>query len=173
MIDRGEGANRGVGERFKGFFKGLKESEKLRGLLGEEWQLAKRDWVLTGLAILEFIPIAELVPVGSKLRKLFDKVSEEAPKVQAAGKLERIVSELYPDVSKPVLIALTSLNAMGVPIVGAGPEVIQLFFDSVEASRGRLKMLKEVGELIRANFGNSSNREQINQAVLRFSPQGI
>ncbi len=149
----------------------LKNSEKIGVLIKAEKDTEVRDLVLLGLAIIELVPVAEMLNEGSKWATVLKKAEQLAPKVKKEGKLAGIILNLYPDIPTWLVAATAGLDTIGVPFVGAAPEVLQLAIDLLwNDTKTRAGLGKEVVDVIKRNFFEKSEYEQqqIKEAQLAF-----
>lgn len=136
-----------VGEKMKGIVGDAVSSEELKALGKEHLDVLGRMAVLGLLTGLEFLPFAEMGNDAAKFAGIAAKGVRNLKETKKDGKGHwyEMLPDLYPNISKEMLLFFGSLDAVGVPLIGVLPELSQLAIDQFW-NMPKL-FLKEAGEV--------------------------
>jgi hypothetical protein len=124
-------------QKFGEYMSRWKEDPARQELNEKTWDILARDTVLALLVGAEFVPGLELANEGTKLISILKTVKNHKGKIKKGGK--GLLFDLYPDIPKSLVSVFGMLDTVGVPIVGAAPEIAQIGVDVVNLAGMRVK----------------------------------
>lgn len=162
---------KGLWEDARDTYTQIKNEREENGLNKERQERAKREAILALLIAAEAIPGVEMSNEGAKVlsksEQVLKKIKDKTPEAVKVAKTKGLIGDLYPNVPNWFVSSMAFLDTVGVPFIGAAPEVIQYVHDRTMDMKDNMNVTKETISVFRQK--REERRGQINEAKLAFS----